>query len=251
MDSSPDLRKLLEADRVISAPTAADRRRNRRTLARQIGLGALASASVATTSSWGARIASGAVVKWMSAVVLVGASSATAMWLAPSAPPPKRQAPAAAPLPKKPAEAQPPTREEPELAPPTETVAPPAAGVDKDSKRPTTKEEPARPVAAGPSLSAAQFPDVRDDLDAEARLLSQARSAMRAGNPGQALALLDQGQARFHAGALHEESAATRVFALCQLGRSADARAASTSFVRRFPTSPLSTRVRDACAGKP
>lgn len=61
-------------------------------------------------------------------------------------------------------------------------------------------------------------------LEAETFLLESARAELRAGNPAKALGMLDEHRRRFPKGLLAAERRATRVKALCQAGRIADAR---------------------------
>jgi hypothetical protein len=79
-------------------------------------------------------------------------------------------------------------------------------------------------------------------------LLEAVRAHLRAGRAGEGIALLDE-HARLHAaGALREEAAASRVFALCALGRVNEARSAAFDFRSAFPRSPLGPRVERACS---
>ncbi len=77
-----------------------------------------------------------------------------------------------------------------------------------------------------------------------------ATRALREGRPDDALGLLDEGGVAAPGRALTEERAAARAIALCDLGRSAEGRAAAESFAARFPRSPLAPRVRGACADR-
>jgi hypothetical protein len=101
-------------------------------------------------------------------------------------------------------------------------------------------------VAATP-----QKPASSDALAAQSRLLSTMRSAMRARRPQDVLALYDVQPALATTGALSEELMATRVFALCQLGRTTEAERSVVDFASRVPSSPLGPRVRGACAQGP
>ncbi len=60
--------------------------------------------------------------------------------------------------------------------------------------------------------------------------------------------MIDRGGKGLEAGPLAEEAQVARVSALCQLGRVADARAATDRFIVAWPTSPLATRLRGGCA---
>jgi hypothetical protein len=60
--------------------------------------------------------------------------------------------------------------------------------------------------------------------------------------------LLDAFAKEFPGGVLTEEALATRVSALCALGRVSEARAVGMRFVQRYPRSPVAARVRGSCA---
>jgi hypothetical protein len=72
--------------------------------------------------------------------------------------------------------------------------------------------------------------------------------ALRDGRPARALALLDEQDRAFAAGALVEERAAARVFALCASGLVAAARSGAIAFVARYPRSVFRARVQSSCA---
>lgn len=83
----------------------------------------------------------------------------------------------------------------------------------------------------------------------ETELLAEVQRALQQGRPATALAKLNRYDADFPAGALREESTASRVMALCAFGRAKDAEHWAAEFFRRYPNSPLSARVRGACRG--
>ena len=66
-----------------------------------------------------------------------------------------------------------------------------------------------------------------------------------------ALRILDERRRRFPNGALGEESEAARVFALCEMGRTDEARDVAGRFLREHPRSPLAPRVSRACDEEP
>jgi hypothetical protein len=86
-------------------------------------------------------------------------------------------------------------------------------------------------------------------LDA-VRLLRRARSALSKGEPGLALALLDELDARFPRTLLNEERGATRVLALCAHGRAAEAERLARSLFARHPRSIYAPRIAQSCAAK-
>lgn len=96
------------------------------------------------------------------------------------------------------------------------------------------------PVPATPSA-------VGIDLNQQVAALRHARAAIRQGDGTAALEAIDQGLPPGHFSPLDEESTLSRIMALCQLGRVAEARQYSESFLSRFPQSPLSGQVRNTC----
>jgi hypothetical protein len=88
-------------------------------------------------------------------------------------------------------------------------------------------------------------------LDAEIDLLRDARSALRAGDASRALGLVDTHDRLYPAGALAEDAAAQRVYALCALGRAEESRALSRRFLVVYPASPYAPSVRASCADLP
>jgi hypothetical protein len=94
------------------------------------------------------------------------------------------------------------------------------------------------PAPGAPSLST---------LEREASLLREADLALKSGDPGRALSLLDEHAATFPRSALEPERSAERVFALCRAGRVNDARNATDVFLREHPAGPLTARVKGAC----
>lgn len=115
---------------------------------------------------------------------------------------------------------------------PAPTVAA-AASASGPLKRPSAS------AAAVTSLSA-------EDMQLEISGLQRAQQLLHAGNAAQAVTTLDQLARQVPAGALTEERAATRVIALCSLGRSGDA--SVEAFLSRYPNSVHSSRVRSACS---
>jgi len=86
-----------------------------------------------------------------------------------------------------------------------------------------------------------------DPVDEEVGLVGLAYTRLREGDPGGALAALDEHERRFPNGKLAESRRVTRVLALCQAGRVAESRAERDRFLALYPHSPFSNRVRSAC----
>ena len=118
------------------------------------------------------------------------------------------------------------------------------------SEEPTPQARPElQPVkreraAAAPSAAALE----PGRLARETAALRAANEALRGGAAARALTLLDAFAKEFPGGVLTEEALATRVSALCALGRVSEARAVGTRFVQRYPRSPVAARVRGSCA---
>lgn len=86
------------------------------------------------------------------------------------------------------------------------------------------------------------------DLARQLGLLRAAAEAVRAGQGAQALTQADDYLTTYPKGAFVPEARLHRAEALCLLGRAEDARAASDSFVRELPESPLRARIAAVCA---
>lgn len=253
--SELDLETLIAADRVASAPGRADRERNRRALAGKLGALTVLGAGAAK-GSLASVLASSATIKLLATVVVVASATSGVAYLAANAS--KHQAPQhksgveqttlAAPAPAVSSEAP---RSAPSARPSQPQGMPGRpAGVPASPSEVTTA--PSAVVTAPAQLSgmssARAFPaDADDRLAAETRLLGSAQAALRSGDAARALMLLDRVAREFAAGVLSEEAGATRVFALCQLGRVGEARAAAAAFADRFRSSPLLTRVQSSC----
>jgi hypothetical protein len=130
---------------------------------------------------------------------------------------------------------------------PRPNAVPIAAAPNEPSSSPPPADHPASLV---PPLPAVQLePPGPATVAAEAELLRQADAALKGGRPANALALLGEHARQFPNGILVEEREAERIVVLCALGRTDDARAAASQFLRLRPRSPLSGRVRESCGG--
>jgi hypothetical protein len=81
----------------------------------------------------------------------------------------------------------------------------------------------------------------------EIALLRDARRALHDGQPSSALSLLAEHERRFPHGALAEDCAAQRVFALCALGDVSQARAEGIRFLAAHAQSPYADAVGGSC----
>ncbi|HEX6241102.1 MAG TPA: hypothetical protein VFZ61_09430 [Polyangiales bacterium] len=141
-----------------------------------------------------------------------------------------------------------------------------AAGVEPlaAAPRPDVPGAPARGAAgpragahAEPAAAPSRAPDVRleapsaapqgPSLDAEVLLLQRAHQQLASHQPLRALSALEEHGRRFPDGALSVMRAATRVLALCDLGRLSEARSAGERFLARHPASAYAARVRQSC----
>jgi hypothetical protein len=78
--------------------------------------------------------------------------------------------------------------------------------------------------------------------------MARARQALQEHDPARSLSLLDDYAAKFPQGVLREEQLATRVLALCALGRDAAAKKVREELERMAPHSPQLGRLRISCA---
>ena len=92
-------------------------------------------------------------------------------------------------------------------------------------------------------------PAAEDRLGEEVALLRRAQAALRGGNAGQALALLDQHQREFPRGVLAHERTVTRIQAYCRSGQLAKAQAIYRRIAGASPNSPHLASLRNSCPG--
>jgi hypothetical protein len=76
-------------------------------------------------------------------------------------------------------------------------------------------------------------------LDRETALLRRAKAALKQGNPDDALGLVARYERAFPKGTLHDVASRLRIEALCESGRTAQARREARASKRRDPDSPL------------
>jgi hypothetical protein len=226
-----ELSALFEQARHGDEPSDEDRRRVTGRVAEQLALGAGVGAAALTITrfGWATSFKTWGVV----AVALAGAGSGAYLLGAPSAAPSSSVAVAPAPV-----VPRGPSAVALELAPPvvekSDAVVPEPTPVKRE-----------RASASSPAPSSADEPG---RLARETAALRAANEALRGGAPARALGLLDAFAKEFPGGVLTQEALATRVSALCALGRVSEARAVGTRFVQRYPRSPVAARVRGSCA---
>jgi hypothetical protein len=135
------------------------------------------------------------------------------------------------------------------LAPPRKTLA--TTPVPAEAPMPVVPPSAAPVLVRGNTLPAtAPKRPLRESkaetLEQELPLLQEAQRALRAGDPEQALTLLDSHAKRFPDGVLAEERRAVHAMASCRTNSGA-ARAEAEEFLREAASSPLGERVREEC----
>lgn len=219
-DMPPELRNLLDQERVIPPVSAAQRARAmaraRASLAAP-ATGASAPFVAAPRFRWVAAAAAGLVVSGAIAAAAYGihARFATRPMIRPAA----------------------------AVSAPKVVASVPASSV---------------PVAAGPDLAPASTPTVAapgptaaDSSREELHLMRQARAAVARGDFAEALSPIAEHTRRFKNGRLVEEREALRVKALVGLGRAEEARHAAAAFRARFPRSVLLPAVGQMPVSRP
>lgn len=193
-----------------------------------------AGASTSTSAAAGAVFGSVMVKTVLVSVALLGtvAGGVALVARAPREAVDTRRAPLRAPVARPlPSVREPTARVAPGQPPPVEMV-PAALPAHSTSRSPAHRSARAPTAAPAPSL------------EQEAELLGSVHDALRQDDPQRALAILD-GQPT--SGALAEERAASRILALCRLGRGEEARIAGERFFATWPSSSMAAAVRDAC----
>lgn len=220
---------------------------------------AATSAKIATASAAGGA-ASGGVLKAIllgafSGIVAVSGYSA----LEPAPPLPAPVAPAAtepAPAPQKaatPIHSAPASSVSPSPVPssaPLPTVGARDPSSPAVAPSPSTEPEPSVAAPAGTSDVGAGAPlpgsaeERESRLREENELLRQARGALRGGDPGRAMLLLEQSRQKFPGGVLGQEREALTIEALARGGAREAASSRAAAFIKSHPTSPHAARLQ-------
>jgi hypothetical protein len=132
-----------------------------------------------------------------------------------------------------------------EVAPKQPTASEPAVPVEQGLDTPAVPP----PEAIKPESSSAESQSKADALREENRLLREARSLDRAGNPGQALHILNELDRLFARGALLQEREILRIQALTASGSASAAKTRAEQFLKRYPASPYAAHVRSMLDG--
>ncbi|WP_437996240.1 hypothetical protein WMF26_34670 [Sorangium sp. So ce185] len=261
----PLSRSIIEAARNGDRSTAADRARVRAKLRKSLAAGAAVTAGGAAKAGF-AMVSAKAALPWGVVALLAPAAVVTALHAAQGEPKavPRASTASAAVIERARAAAAAQPAASDDRAPAASPRAPaesprapprpiePADGEELDPPqaartRPTTPRRAPRPAASGGPGAPPEVP-AEDPLVAETRRLREVHEALRRGDPARALSLLDAADAGGQE--LREERAAARVVALCDLGKTAEGRAAMVELLRKSPGSPYSGRVRAACEEK-
>jgi hypothetical protein len=244
-DLSREARELVRLAKDTESSGAGDRARVRAALDARLAIGAGAGVAAASAGATGRAHVSGAVVakwavmtKWvvgLGVVAIAAAGAGRYFGARATGERPTAIAQAARPVIPGPTSA-PESSDSPTIAVTDLPVAPPSA--------------PARAVPQVRSTATAESQAEEQAVSEELSILLRAQTAMRAGQPDAALAALDEHTRRFPLGALAEERSSERVFALCALGRTDDARSEAAHFLNAFPRSPAAARVRASCGAR-
>jgi len=222
-DLSPGARALLEAAHRADDPGQADAERIRQAVLAKVSSVGFGAVLFAFGMDHARALFATSVPKFAAVVLLAWGSSAVYQHLRhPDEPAFASQPVAAAAV-----EASPPTPVASTTLEP-QVVAPPASA----------------PMAPSPAVHPAHHSSA---LDAEMRWVRGADAALRAGNVGAAVELLNRHAREFPHGALREEREGLRVVAACQRGASADVQRAASAFLQAAPHSLMAGRVRAAC----
>jgi hypothetical protein len=124
-------------------------------------------------------------------------------------------------------------------------AAPEPVAAEPRATKPVPTELRPRAEKSAPSASP---PAGEQTVDEEVKLMNAAQAALRAGKAAQALELLTQHTERFPSGKLTTLREVTRMMALCQAGRRAEARQLAANFIAQRPDSPFVERVKTICA---
>jgi len=115
---------------------------------------------------------------------------------------------------------------------------------DGARSRPASARPAERSSAAHAPASATEDPP---GLEEEVAVLDRAAAALREGDAAHAMQWLAEHERRFPVGRLVDVRKATRVRALCRLGRDAQARAEATALRREHPRSSVAQQVPTGC----
>jgi RNA polymerase sigma factor (sigma-70 family) len=132
------------------------------------------------------------------------------------------------------------------IAPRAEAGAPASAASSTAARDRAARERPRR-SDPDPSTDA----PVPEGLAVETELLRRASTALQEGDAAAALRTSSEHARRFPGSALADLRSAVRIEALCDLGKTAQARGEAHVFLRANPGSPVAERIEHACTSPP
>jgi hypothetical protein len=104
------------------------------------------------------------------------------------------------------------------------------------------------PVGSGDtSTRPGETASTTTDLSTQLKLLHEVHEALGAGQPAQALGLVERNTATLRGSPLAEQAEVARISALCKLGRDSEAHAVIDQFVAVWSRSPLVRRMQIGC----
>jgi hypothetical protein len=226
-EMNPEARRLVQLARQARTPTAEDKRRVRAAL----GFGIAATAASAPTGAAAAAVkvfGIGTGVRIVAIAIAIGSVGAGAFYSTRAALHSRAQARSSA------APGEPLVAAVPHPSPTTqpEAIEAPVQGT------PDGVSVEARPRVAPP----------QDPLLVELTLLHRAQKAWQDGKPQLALDLVQKHSHMYPHSQLALERDAVRVFALCGLGRTAEASSLASELLGKAPRSPLRTSIEESCA---
>jgi hypothetical protein len=229
---NPDARRIIQLARQARTPSADDKRRVRAAIA--LGVAATA-VTVPTAAAAGAsaKLAGAAGVftglRGIVSVAVIASTSVGAgayLWTHTSAS--RRSADVSV-----------------VSSPPPVEVAPPPITVSESTNPPPISPERPAETPARPRMAP------QDPLAAELTLLHAAKQAWQDGKPQTALDLAQRHAQLYPHSQLASERDALKVFALCGLGRTSDARDLASTLLSRAPGSPFRASLEQSCAMHP
>ncbi|HTN91011.1 MAG TPA: tetratricopeptide repeat protein [Sorangium sp.] len=226
--ADPLARELLGSVRHVGPPEGA-KERAWRGIASQlpvVGVAAGASAAAAKKAGAGSLLSSALAVKAAAVLVSGGVALGAGYWALSS--PAGSPAPTRAPGP-----------EEAPAAAPQAPVASAAAPAAPPEPRPevSTEGDPIR-KPTGPK------PTETDLLRAESALLMEARAELRSGDVAAAAAILERLRVQFPKGVLRQEREVLAIDVLAARGNVQDAKRRAQAFVKQYPRSPHSAKLK-------
>jgi len=130
----------------------------------------------------------------------------------------------------------------------SEPVQPSEPAVAVEAPKPARAGAAKRNERRASSTPDSAYSNEGETLSGELTLLHGARQALARGDASAALQALDAHAARYPNGMLRQEALSARALALCEAGRTAEARRTAAQLARIAPRSPHLIRLADSCA---